>query len=329
MPTNLPPECAAAEHRYREATTPEEKARYLEEYLGLIPKHKGTDKLRADLRKRLSKLKNAVQQSKKGVSKHESAFLIDKEGAGQVAVIGLPNVGKSSLVTALTHARPDIAPFPFTTWKPTPGMMPVEDIQIQLIDTPPLNREHIEEDLLALIRRADLILLVVDVQTAPIDQLEETAAILEERHIAPLRFQDRCPSQHRLTFRPFLVLLNKDDDETSDENVAIFRELVEEHWPLAAVSAKTGRKLDRLKQTIFERLEIIRVYSKAPGKKPDLADPFTLKKGSTVEDFAAKVHKDFLKHLKLAKIWGQGVYDGQPVQRDHILHDKDVVELHM
>ena len=329
MPTNLPPECAEAERRYREAKEPEEKARCLEEFIGLIPKHKGTDKLRASLRKRLSKLKGAAEHAKKKGGKHESEFLIEKEGAGQVAVIGPPNVGKSALVASLTHAHPEVENFPFTTWKPLPGMMPVEDIQIQLIDTPPLNREHMEPDLLDLIRRAELLLLVVDVQGAPVDQLEECVALLQEHRIAPLRLKDRYQEQQRMSFHPFLLLLNKDDSEEYDENVDIFRELVEDDWPLVSASAATERHLDRVKKELFERLEIIRVYSKAPGKKAELSDPFVLKQGGTVEEFAAKVHHDFVKGLKLAKVWGYGVYDGQAVHRDHVLHDKDVVELHM
>lgn len=328
MPTNLPPEYFEAEKRYRAARTPAEKSDCLEELLGTIPKHKGTDKLRADLRKRLSKLKTA-SQTKKGASKHDSAFHIDKEGAGQVAVAGPANVGKSSLVATLTHATPEVANFPYTTWKPTPGMMPVEDIQIQLVDTPPLNRNYMEPDLLDLIRRSDLILLVVDLQTDPVQQLKDTVALLEEHHIVPCRLKDRYAEQQRLTFIPFCVLANKDDDELSDENFEIFCELLEDDWPLLPVSATTGRNLERLKQILFEQLEIIRVYSKSPGKEPDLSEPFILKKGNTVEDFAGKVHKDFIQKLKVARIWGEDVYDGQMVQRDHVLHDGDVLELHI
>ncbi|MBD3308442.1 GTP-binding protein HSR1, partial [candidate division KSB3 bacterium] len=177
MPTNLPPEYYAVEARYRDAKTPAEKAACLEELLSTIPKHKGTDKLRADLRKRLSKLKNASQSSKT-TSKHESAYHIPTEGAGQVVLVGPPNVGKSALLTALTNATPDVADFPYTTWKPTPGMVPIEDFQIQLVDTPPLNRDYMEPDLLDLIRRADLVVLMLDLQTAPTEQFEDTLALL-------------------------------------------------------------------------------------------------------------------------------------------------------
>jgi ribosome-interacting GTPase 1 len=326
MPTNLPPEALEAEQRYRAAQTVAEKIASLEEFISAIPKHKGTDKLRADLRRRLSKLKS-VAQSQKKVSRQESPFQIDKEGAGQVVVVGPANVGKSALVAALTNATPEVADYPYTTWTPTPGMMPMENIQIQLIDTPPLNRDYVEPELIELIRRSDLILLVVDLQGYPIQQLEDTIALLQENRIMPHHLKDRYTEQRLLTFLPLLVLVNKNDDQSTDEDFEVLCELFEEAWPLLPVSATTGRNLERLKQVVFERLEIIRVYSKPPGKEPDLNAPFVLKKGSTVEEFAGKVHQDFLEQLKSARVWGSGVYDGQMVGRDHILHDGDVVEL--
>jgi ribosome-interacting GTPase 1 len=328
MPANLPPEYFEVEKRYRAAKTPAEKIAHLEEMLTIMPKHKGTDKLRVTLRKRISKLKSA-SQSKKSLGKQESAFRIDKEGAGQAILVGAANVGKSALVTTLTNATPEVADFPHTTWKPTPGMMPVENIQIQLIDTPPLNREYMEPEMLDLIRRTDLVLLVVDLQADPLQQLEDTVALLEEQRIVPERLRDRYADESRLSFIPFLVLANKDDDEEEDENFEILRELLEDDWPMIPVSASTGRNLELFKQTVVERLKIIRVYSKAPGKEPDLTSPFVLKKGSTVAELAAKIHKDFVVKMKTARVWGEAVYDGQMVQRDHVLRDGDVVELNI
>ena len=206
MPINLPPEAVDAEKRCRAAKSVTEKIVCLEEFISLIPKHKGTDKLRADLRKRLSKLK-AASQTRKGVSRQVSPFRIEKEGAGQVVVVGPANVGKSALVATLTNATPEVADYPYTTWTPTPGMMPVENIQIQLIDTPPLSRDYVEPELLDLIRRSDLILLVVDLQTYPIQQLEDTIAILQEHRIVPLRLKHHYTEQRRRTFIPLLVLV--------------------------------------------------------------------------------------------------------------------------
>ena len=326
MPANLPPDYFDAEKRYRAAKTPTDKIACLEEMLTIMPKHKGTDKLRADLRRRISKLKTS-SQTKKSLGKRDSAFYIDKEGAGQVVVVGAANVGKSALVATLTNANPEVADFPLTTWKPTPGMMPVENIQIQLVDTPALNRDYVEPELLDLLRRSDLILVVVDLQTDPVQQLEDTVVRLEQNRIVPLHLQDRYTDLGILQCVPFLVLANKNDDESTEENLEIFRELLEEDWPLVSASIKTGRNLETLKETLVKKLKIIRVYSKAPGKEPDLTSPFVLKEGSTVDDLASKIHKDFVVKLKVAKLWGAGVFDGQMVQRDHILRDGDVVEL--
>ena len=328
MPANLPPEYFEVEKRYREAKSPVEKIRALEQVLAIVPKHKGTDKLRADFRRRLSKLKSK-QVDKKATSRREEAHRIEREGAGQVVLVGAPNVGKSALVAALTNATPEVADFPHTTWKPTPGMMPFDNIQIQLIDTPPMNREYTEPWLPDMIRKADIILLVVDVTADPILQLEDTVGLLEEKRIVPLRLASLHEERHGWTFRPVLVAANKSDNELAEENYEIFKDLLEDDWPMVAVSATMGRNLNFLKQELFERLEIIRVYTKARGKGPDRKSPFVLKKGATVNDLAAKIHKDFVGKLKFARVWGHELYDGQMIQRDYVLKDGDMVELHV
>ncbi len=328
MPANLPPDYFEADKRYRGAKTHSEKIACLEEMLTIMPKHKGTDKLRADLRRRISKLKDA-SQSKKGADRQASVYRIDKEGAGQAAVVGPANVGKSMLVATLTNAEPEVADFPHTTWKPTPGMMPFENIQIQLIDTPPLNKDYVEPEMMDLLRRVDIILLIVDLQTDPVQQVEDSVSVLASHRIVPLRFKDRHADLRGFTFIPFMVLANKNDDEDTWENYEIFRELLEDDWPMLPVSILKGHNLDLMKEMLVERLEIIRVYSKAPGKAADPTSPFVLKKGSTVSAFAEKVHKDFAERLKKAKVWGSTVFDGQAVQRDHVLHDGDIIELHI
>jgi ribosome-interacting GTPase 1 len=326
MPTNLPPEYFEVDKRYRAAKTPAEKIETLEELLSTIPKHKGTDKLRGDLRKKLAKLKASAQTRKK-TGKRETGFRIDREGAGQVLVIGSANTGKSSLVAALTNATPEVSETPFSTWAATPGMMPIENVQVQLIDTPPLNREFIEPELMDLIRRCDLILIVLDLHTQPIQQLEDTLAQMKEHRIYPLRLKAEHEGESRLTFVPILVLVNKCDDDSCDSDFEALCELLENHWPMLPVSSKTGRNFDRLKQEVFDRLELVRVYSKIPGKEPDLQSPFVMKRGGTVEEFASKVHQDFVKNLKSARVWGSSAFDGQKVPRDYVLHDEDIVEL--
>ena len=326
MPTNLPPDFYKAEKRYRLARSPAEKIDCLEEMLRLIPKHKGTDHIRADYRRQVSRLKTEAR-TQKGGSVHVSAFRINREGAGQIVVLGPTNVGKSALVDALTNATPEVAETPFTTWKPTPGMMLVDNVQIQLVDTPPLDREYLEPELIDLIRRADLILLVLDLQTHPDQQLEKAVQILRKNHIIPDHFRDSFTEDEYVTFVPVIVLTNKCDDESLDEICQIFRELLEDEWPILSVSASTGRNLDQLRQSVFDQLELIRVYSKAPDEEPDFTEPVVLKKGATLEEFAKEIHKDFLQRLKFAKVWGSTAFDGQMVQRDYTLQDGDVVEL--
>ena len=327
MPTNLPPEYKKVEKLYRQATTPEEKVEYLEEMLSIVPKHKGTDKLRAGLRKRLSKLKVQSEAGKKG-GHRESSFNVDKEGAGQIVLVGATNTGKSSLVASLTNADPEVAEFPLTTWTATPGMMPIDNIQVQLIDTPALDRDFIEPELLDMIRRADIIIVVVDLQADPISQLQDTITYLDSQRIYPLEKKDTFEEHRRKTFLPFYVLVNKVDDAKSDEDFEVLCDLLEEsECPLIPVSTLTGRHVEDMKRTIFKKLGVIRIYSKAPGKDADLSSPFVMKEGSTVEEFAAEVHQDFYKNLKSARVWGSGGFDGQLISRDYVLHDEDVLEL--
>lgn len=328
MPTNLPPEYFKAEERYKLAHSLEEKIISLDELIGTIPKHKGTDKLRADLRRKLSKLKTD-SETKKKTGKHDSAFHVDKEGAGRVIVLGAPNTGKSSLITALTGSELKISEYPFTTFVPHPWMMDIEAVHIQLIDTPAISIEHSETELFDLLRTADLVLLLVDIKAGTFQQLEDSIQILAEHRISPIRHKDKYPEDKYMNYLPFLLIVNKTDDEILLDDFSVFEELLEEDWPVIPVSTKTGHNLDQLKFRIYNDLEIMRIYSKPPGKDPDMNAPFVLKKGSTLDQFAANVHQDFIENLKTARIWGTGVHDGQMVGREHVLHDGDIVELHL
>jgi hypothetical protein len=329
MPTNLPPDYFEIEKRFRQAETVEEKIEALQEMMSVVPKHKGTDHLRADLRRKLAKLKEEAQ-SPKGTGKRDSAFRIPKAGAGQAVVIGPANTGKSALFAALTGAEAQVSPVPNTTWEPLPGMMKVENTEVQLVDTPPLSRDYVEPRLKELVRHADLILLVVDLEQDPVAQLLETVGLLEEYRIAPLQRQECYANESpRFTCLPFLVLVNKCDDEADEELYTIFCELLEEKWPCLPVSALSGRNLDSLRKTVLEGLGVIRVYTRAPGKEPDTSRPFVMKKGSRLSDLAGRIHKDFLEKMKFARVWGKAVHDGQMVQRDYVLQDGDVVEIHI
>jgi small GTP-binding protein len=263
-------------------------------------------------------------------------MLIEREGAAQLTVIGLPNAGKSQLVSSITNASPAIAEYPFTTRSATPGMMEFENIQIQLIDTPPLTGESTEWWLVNTIRRADGLLIVVDLSDAPLTQMEAITAQLErmriglfERKAEEGQEEEEEEQNVVLSQKKALIIGNKIDLDNASPNYQALREKYDKQLPTIAISAKEGNGLDELKLKIYQMLDIIRVYTKAPGKKPDFTEPIILKRGSKLDDAAAEVHKDFAAKLKYARIWGSGKHDGLMAKRDHILEDGDIIELHL
>ena len=329
MPANLTPNYLAAEERFRAAVTTEEKLAALDEMYATIPKHKGTEKLRADIKRRVSKLREKDKQSgKKG--KHFDAFQIDKQGAGQIILLGPSNSGRSMLLSRLTSAEPEIADYPYTTRAPMPGMMEFEDVTIQLVDTPPMFGEHTEGGVISLVRNADSVALVLDSsENALLDQIEEIRAEMAKSRTV---LAGARSGEHDLAagavLKPAFIVANKIDLLGAEENLAVLEEFYSGEFDIYQISARSGDGLEDLRRGIFDSLGIIRVYTKIPSKPSDLAKPFTLKKGSTLMDFAATVHKDFVQHLRFARVWGKHHLDGAQIGRDHVLEDGDVVELH-
>jgi small GTP-binding protein len=320
VPANLTPEYHEAEERFKRAQSTEEKVSALEEMLRVIPKHKGTEKMQADLKKRLSRSRKDFQKEKASGTSRRPFHYVEREGVGRVVVIGPPNSGKSTFLSELTHAEVEVADYPFTTRVPLPGMMQFEDIQIQLIDTPPFAPETLEPWFLAMIEQADVALIVFDVNDPNLlDQTEFVLEKLDERHVSLSG-----------TERPYLVILgNKVDKEGGAENYDAWYELFSGDFHPIQFSTESERDLMNLRRMIFELLEIVRVYTKAPGAKKEKDPvPYVLKKGSTVLEAAASIHKDLAEGFKFARIWGEEKYDGQMVERDYVLHDGDLLEVH-
>jgi len=327
MPANLTPEYLAAEEQFKQAKTSPEKIAALEEMLRTIPKHKGTEKMQADLKRRLSKLRGESGK-KHGAKTAPPVYYVPREGAGQVALVGPANTGKSSLLARVTHATPEIADYPFTTRLPQPGMMPFENIQIQLVDLPPLDRAFGEAWVPQAIRNADAAVLVVDLAAAEVlDQVAETLARLEESRIVLGHTTEPVPLGG--VRKPALLVGNKLDTAGARATWEALADLWRERFPQQAVSTRTGEGLEEFRRAVFDLLGIVRVYTKAPGKKPDVTAPFILPRGATIVDVAARVHKDFTATLKFARVWGHSRFDGQMVQRDYRVEDQDVVELHV
>ena len=326
MPANLPPQYVEAEKNFRLAKTTPEKIVALEEMLSIIPKHKGTDHLRAELRRRMSKLTQIVD---KKTATQRASMLIQKEGAAQLVVVGPPNVGKSQLVASLTNASPTVAEYPFTTHSAIPGMMEFENIQIQLVDTLPLVAHSAEPWLPPTLIRADALLVVVDLNNDPLSQIEDIIAELEEMRIGIIDRKTGDEQQRILRHKKALIIGNKIDLVQTNQSYTNLQNEYQSRLPVMAISAEKGTGLEKMKLKIYQMLNIIRVYTKTPGLKPDLNDPIILERGSTLEDAAAEVHKDFQARLKFARVWGSGKHDGVMVKRAHILQDGDIIELHM
>jgi small GTP-binding protein len=324
MPANLPPHYFEAEKNFREAKDPLEKIAALEEMLAIMPKHKGTDHLRAELRARIAKLS---QLAAKKSGARRASMAIEKEGAAQVAVVGLPNAGKSQLVATVTNASPPAAEYPFTTHSATPGMMEFENIKIQMIDTPPLAPQAMQFWLPPLLRKADALLIMVDLSQNPLEQMESIISQLEKMRI--IIGDAGADSEFTVWHQRALIIGNKLDLDGAGQNFGALKAEYEGQFPLIAISARQGTNLEELKRKIYEVLDIIRVYTKIPGKKPDFTDPIVVARGSTLADAAAEVHKDFAANMKYARIWGSGKHDGVMARRDHILEDGDIIELHL
>jgi ribosome-interacting GTPase 1 len=294
--------------------------------LRVVPKHKGTDGLQADLKARIAKLRRLPAKT---AGKSGFTHMVPREGAGQVALVGPPNSGKSTLVAALTRATPEVADYPFTTREATPGMMPFESIAIQLVDLPAVSAQHVEPWVFDLIRTADLCWVVVDGRWA-IEGLDETLAVLAGRGIGLRRDGEPLAVRNaERIVRPALLVVTGLDRPEVWSSLEALASLLEGRWPIVAVSAVTGAGLDVLPRRTFDALGVIRVRTKPPGKPlDDTATPFTLPRGSTVEDLAARIHKDLQASMKSARVWGSAVFDGQTVHRTHVLSDGDIVEIH-
>lgn len=330
MAANLTPQYLEAEAEYKKAKTAEERLACLKKMYSLIPKHKASEKLQAELKTKMKQVKEELEQERSTPRKGGVSYRIPRQGAGQYVLVGPPNAGKSSLLARLTRATPEIAAYPFTTREPLPGMMDWEDVRVQLIDLPPITAAFLEGWVSSMVRSADAALLLVDL--ADDDGPFTAEAVLEQLQNHKTVLVGQVPTEQEdwtIEYVKTLLVANKIDAEGAADRLEIVREMYASRFPIQVISAEKGTGLEDLRTAIYQFLNVIRVYTKQPGKPPDLSAPYTCPVGSTVLDLAALVHRDFVEKLKTARIWGTGVFDGQSVGREHVLHDKDIVELHI
>jgi hypothetical protein len=330
MAVNLPPQYHDAEARYKKAQSPEDKLAALKEMWVILPKHKASEKVQADLKTKISELTDQIEHAKTAPKKAApGTFKFPRQGAGQVVFLGPPNAGKSLLMTKLTKATPAVAPYPFTTREPVPGMMDYEDVRVQLIDMPPITADHFEHFITDITRSADAALLFLDL--ADDDGPAATQAVIDRLKLVRRELVSPGsphPDDPAITALPTLLVANKGDDEGAELRLEFAREALGSRFPVHVVSAERGDGLEALRKAIYDVLGVMRIYTKQQGKPADMTSPFTPPIGSTVAELAARVHRDLEDAVKSARVWGSGAFDGQTVGRDHVLRDKDVVELH-
>ncbi len=330
MPANLSPEFKDAERRYKTAASFEEKMRALEEMLATIPKHKGTEKMQADLKTRLARMKQEGERRPKATSGFSRLIQVDREAEAMAVLFGPPNSGKSSLLRALSKATPEVAPYPYTTQLPCSGIARHEDVPIQVVDLPALDRERLLPWVIGIGRNADVLLLVVDLSVDPLSEIDALVGLLEESRL----YARRDPAAERDELvrsrsKVAAVVAGKLDAPGAADNLAALRDLYQGDLPIVPVSAATGEGVAAVTEHVFRACGLLRVYAKQPGRPADTSAPFVLRVGATVRTLGERVHKDFADGLKFARVWGAHTFDGQRVTADFGLHDKDIVELHL
>jgi ribosome-interacting GTPase 1 len=366
MPTNVSPEYKKAEATYRKTRDPAERLALLKEMLSTIPKHKGTEHLQADIKSRIKELTQELAGPRKVGARTGPVQTVRPEGAAQIALLGPPSSGKSSLHVRLTGSQAEIGPFPHTTQAPLPGMLPYEDIHFQLVDLPPVSSAFMDSWLPNALQPARAALLVVDLaDPACVEHVMAMRQRLEEKRITltdnwngrlspgcgdpaaavPLDLTSSGPETGPADFAaagnslealedpfrvhlPTLLLASKCDLARDPDELAVFAELVGANYPAVFVSTVTGEGLRQIGPLLFQGLALVRVYTKVPGRPPDYERPFTVFRGDTVADVAQLIHRELAATLKFARIWGSGKFDGQQVGREHPVRDKDVLELH-
>lgn len=337
MPANLSPAYKAAEGQYRRAKDPQERLDALREMLRAIPKHKGTEHLQADIKAKVKELSEELAGPKKGGARTGPTTFVKPDGAGQIALIGPPNSGKSALHAKLTGSHAHVAEYPFTTQFPLPGMMPVHDVAIQIVDLPPIATEHRVPWITNALDSADGCLLIVDLSepgcvervVALHDLLRDRRVILTEKWPADNGLAQEDHGLFTKTLPTLLVASKSDRLSESGDELAVLEELAGISYPCHAVSAETGQGVSDLGIWLFDQLGVVRIYTKIPGKEPDADRPYTVRSGSTVRDVAGLVHKEIAEQLRYARAWSASEFDAQQVGGDHVVEDGDILEFHL
>jgi len=390
MPANLPPDARKKWAEVEATKHPRERLQRMEEFLSLVPKHKGTLKLRGQVKKQMSALRKEIEEKKrKKAGRSGPKFFLEKEGAAQIALIGMTKVGKSSLLSAVTNAKVEVSVAPYATREPTPGILDYQDIQFQIVEAPALMEGSAEGrawglQTLALARNADGLILMVDLSQNPVEQLTLVLNELEKARVLVSKPKGRVEIERKFMgaglriilignlvnstvkdveallrsyrvadatvkisgeatlddvedaifestiYKPAVIVANKIDLEGAESNLRLLKSHVDGKLPIIAISCETGYGLEKLGDTLFKTLDVIRVYTKEPNEREFSQKPFILKKNATIYDLARNIHSDFSKKFGFAKVWSKRLaFSPQKVGSTFTLKDGDVVEIHV
>lgn len=389
MPANLTAEAQAKWQEAQLAKNPRDKLLAYQEFLSAIPKHKGNERLRAQIKAKISELKEQLTtlRGKRGGGRSE--WSVEREGAAQVMIFGPTNVGRSSLLRFLTNAQVNVATYDYTTQRPVPGMLGYEDIQFQLVELPAPQlssdgRYEVQPESLDLIRSCDGLILLVDLSADPVTQFHSSVRCLEEVHVSIQRplsrvevvrekgsgeiriatsgQQKSCtPAEIRelfrsygmrnalvriygdvsvedvedaifenvMTYKPTMLIGNKFDVSAARQTSDELTKSIPQTLTILFTSCLTGQGLAKVGEALFHSLEIIRVYTKEPNEPRPSQVPFVVRKGTTVRELARGIHTDLADRYRYSRIWGPtSKFAGERVGPDHLLGDRDVVEIH-
>jgi ribosome-interacting GTPase 1 len=333
MPTNVTPQYRKAEDQFREATTTQSKIAALQEMLSIMPKHKGTDHLKAQLRSRMSKLMAELEGPTPGSSGGRTEpFSLPKEGGGRATLIGPTNVGKSLILNQATGAKTKVGAYALSTQEPTPGMLPYEDVHIQMVDTPPISNPGTQGRLYGLLRSTDVFVIVVDLSMDVMEQIDEVFSVLKDWDFQLMKRDDEPDKENPWKSKPTVIVGNKADIPGALDQYQILEDTFSSEYPVVMASAEEDVGLDDMALEVFRALNVIRVYTKSPRQKLeefDKTDPLVLPVEATVEEAAGQLHRDLGRSIKYAVLWGvSGKFVGQRVGREHQLTDGDIIEIH-
>jgi uncharacterized protein len=391
MPTNLPPEAKDKWAEVEATNDPKLKLQKYQEFLAEVPQHKGTMKLRGTIKKKMAVIREDLDKKKAkrtGIRTGGPKFFIEKEGSAQIALIGMTNVGKSSILAAVTHAKVEVSPVPFTSRDPVPSIMNYKDIQLQIVEAPAVVEGSADGKLwgaqtIACARNADGLMLMVDLSEDPVAQLQTIQGELEKSRIATSKPKGKVEIDRKhagtalrvvlvgklldgsmkdveallrsyrindaivkisgevtlddieetifqtSTFKPSLIVANKLDVPGAQANLRALEQFVKGKLPIIAISCEKRLNLDKLGETIFDTLGVIRIYTKEPSKREPSPKPFTLRRGSTLQDLAKSIHGEFIKNFAYARVWAKRlVFSPQKVGLTFALEDGDIVEIH-